>query len=97
MNKKLIRLTESDLHRIVKESVNSILVNGGYISKEVEPYFRAASKDQLESVICTWAKDTQYKDAVVELIGCLKHWIHIPNDIYADYHENAWENKYGQQ
>ena len=25
MNKKLIRLTESDLHRIVKESVNSIL------------------------------------------------------------------------
>ena len=25
MNKKLIRLTESDLHRIVKESVNKIL------------------------------------------------------------------------
>ena len=25
MNKKLIRLTESDLHRIVKESVNEIL------------------------------------------------------------------------
>jgi hypothetical protein len=32
MNKKLIRLTESDLHRIVKESVNRILIetNGGY-------------------------------------------------------------------
>lgn len=32
MNKKLIRLTESDLHRIVKESVNKILketYNGG--------------------------------------------------------------------
>ena len=27
MNKKLIRLTESDLHRIVKESVNSILMD----------------------------------------------------------------------
>lgn len=27
MNKKLIRLTESDLHNIVKESVNKILVN----------------------------------------------------------------------
>ena len=26
MNKKLIRLTESDLHRIVKESVNKILM-----------------------------------------------------------------------
>ena len=25
MNKKLIRLTESDLHRIVKESVNKVL------------------------------------------------------------------------
>ena len=25
MNKKLIRLTESDLHRIVKESVNRVL------------------------------------------------------------------------
>jgi hypothetical protein len=32
MNKKLIRLTESDIHRIVKESVNRILIetNGGY-------------------------------------------------------------------
>ena len=27
MDKKLIRLTESDLHRIVKESVNAILIN----------------------------------------------------------------------
>ena len=28
MNKKLIRLTESDLHRIVKESVNKTLKEG---------------------------------------------------------------------
>ena len=28
MNKKLIRLTEQDLHRIVKESVNKILKEG---------------------------------------------------------------------
>ena len=28
MNKKLIRLTESDLHRIVKESVKKILTEG---------------------------------------------------------------------
>ena len=27
--KKLIRLTESDLHRIVKESVNKVLCNEG--------------------------------------------------------------------
>jgi hypothetical protein len=29
MNKKLIRSTESDLHRIVKESVNKVLREGG--------------------------------------------------------------------
>jgi len=29
MNKKLIRLTENDLHRIVKESVNRVLYNEG--------------------------------------------------------------------
>lgn len=29
--KKLIRLTESDLHRIVKESVNKILNEGGHL------------------------------------------------------------------
>ena len=28
MNKKLIRLTESDLHKIVKESVNKVLNEG---------------------------------------------------------------------
>ena len=33
MNKKLIRLTESDLHRIVKESVNKVL-----LKEDFEPY-----------------------------------------------------------
>lgn len=30
MNKKLIRLTEADLHKIVKESINRILKEDGY-------------------------------------------------------------------
>ena len=30
MNKKLIRLTESDLHRIVKESLNRVLKESKY-------------------------------------------------------------------
>jgi hypothetical protein len=38
MNKKLIRLTEQDLHRIVKESVNSIL--------NEESYRKAAKKGE---------------------------------------------------
>jgi len=34
MNKKLIRLTESDLHKIVKESVDRILANASLIGKK---------------------------------------------------------------
>lgn len=34
MNKKLIRLTESDLHRIVKESVNRVLNESYYNSSD---------------------------------------------------------------
>ena len=35
-NKKLIRLTESDLHRIVKESVNRVLNEGYNIPKNLD-------------------------------------------------------------
>lgn len=34
MNKKLIRLTESDLHRIVKKSVNRVMKEGVEFSSE---------------------------------------------------------------
>lgn len=36
MNKKLIRLTESDLHRIVKESVKKVLKEGVFDSKRIQ-------------------------------------------------------------
>ena len=36
MNKKLIRLTEGDLHKIVKESVNKILKEGNTMDKSEE-------------------------------------------------------------
>lgn len=36
MNKKLIRLTESDLHKIVKESVNRVLREDKYWNPEYE-------------------------------------------------------------
>lgn len=38
MNKKLIRLTENDLHRIVKESVNKILKEYSYDYMNKEYY-----------------------------------------------------------
>ena len=34
MNKKLIRLTEADLHRIVRESVNKVLNEGKYVNNK---------------------------------------------------------------
>ena len=36
MNKKLIRLTEQDLHRIVKESVNRVLRESAYDMNSLE-------------------------------------------------------------
>ena len=54
MNKKLIRLTESDLHRIIKESVNRILkesIEGDFescadkSSKEYQEGFQEGIKD----------------------------------------------------
>ena len=38
MNKKLIRLTESDLHRIVKESVDKILSESDYWREAEDNY-----------------------------------------------------------
>lgn len=37
MNKKLIRLTESDLHRIVKESVNRVLREDTKVQRKKDP------------------------------------------------------------
>ena len=42
MNKRLIRLTESDLHRIVKESVNRILKEDFKHNKEAERLHKQA-------------------------------------------------------
>lgn len=38
MNKKVIRITESDLHKIVKESVNKILIEAQSEGVQVRPY-----------------------------------------------------------
>ena len=50
MNKKLIRLTESDLHKIVKESVNRVMKEGAEFSSEdpQEEYMYYQNKLQQE-------------------------------------------------
>ena len=40
MNKKLIRLTESDLHRIVKESVKRAINEGNYFNHQADEFGR---------------------------------------------------------
>ena len=57
MNKKLIRLTESDLHRIVKESLNRVLKESKYedgydsgqflCQTQIEMYGEEAAKEKI--------------------------------------------------
>lgn len=50
MSKKLIRLTESDLHRIVKESVNRILKEGLYDTDEDNEIYDVGYEDKYRVV-----------------------------------------------
>ena len=67
MKKKIIRLTESDLHKIVKESVCKILVNEGLLSglfgkkKEISsPQVEEGPQDHVYSVKeMQWLYDNQ--------------------------------------
>ena len=69
MNKKLIRLTESDLHRIVKESVNRILREGrgqlgGLVNTATEKFneFYMAHKDACISHINAVKEGGEFND-----------------------------------
>lgn len=52
MDKKLIRLTESDLHRIIKESVNKILMEekteGVYVKRYTENVFAVGNNSNVK-------------------------------------------------
>lgn len=58
MNKKLIRLTEGDLHKIVKESVNRVLNE-----QMTEDFLVRFAKDKLNAII-TAIEEGVYKDAL---------------------------------
>ena len=82
MNKKLIRLTESDLHRIVKESVNRVLKEGVPMpptakDRGFEEFLRnkqngessSASVDRAYEYMCGHAEEMQQKiDDIIEFI-----------------------------
>ena len=64
MNKKLIRLTESDLHKIVKESVNRVLNENG------DPYLEELAKEF----------NYYYSEAIQNLQGLLKAYNKLPEE-----------------
>lgn len=87
MNKKLIRLTESDLHRIVKESVNRVLKENVYngLQQEVEQIVTS-----MGSNIEEWLNDTRF----VDQHGCDGYIFRNEKDavnsiLYGDGHQNA--------
>ena len=86
MNKKRIRLTESDLHRIVKESVKRVLNEGdkyggylGEVSKSIN-YFHSNAMENLENLIKAYEEipeeyspmQTSHIAMVHKAIECLK-------------------------
>jgi hypothetical protein len=64
MNKKLIRLTESDLHRIVKESVRKTLY------ESVDPYLEELAKEM----------NYYHSEAMQNLQGLLKTYNKLPEE-----------------
>ena len=65
LNKKLIRLTESDLHRIVKESVNKIINESMYQDSydwTLSTLDRRLKKHSIEDVISFAKKELQFMD-----------------------------------
>lgn len=49
MNKKLIRLTEGDLHRIVKESVNNVLTEHDGTYETIDDYYESFYENVLQA------------------------------------------------
>ena len=64
MNKKLIRLTESDLHRIVKESVKKALYESG------DPYLEELAKEF----------NYYHSEAIQNLQGLMKAYNKLPEE-----------------
>lgn len=73
-NKKTIRLTESDLHRIISESIKKVLKEGRGTLKDCLPYavdkfnsFYVANKEKLDMYIANLKASGNYKDLETRL------------------------------
>jgi len=93
MAKKLIRLTEQDLHRIVKESVNMILKEGNYaqdkarncakkwfkLFKNGDPSTKGVITPEIQSHLGTLAR---FEDKNCEKLG-----MKVLENLYGDYYD----------
>jgi hypothetical protein len=97
MNKKLVRLTESDLHRIVKESAKRILKEGGLrvnygtdnesLEKKWLVYERLVhkiieAKDDLKRITGNQGSDTPYYQKKDEMLW---NFAHALDEVLAEY------------
>ena len=87
-NKKLIRLTESDLHRIVRESVNNILTEGnGRVIDELEEAY-SILKGITESGFIPFASpspsstENELKMAIVEAMRMIDKSKYLYTQLY---------------
>ena len=93
MNKKLIRLTESDLHRIVKESVNRIVE--GANDERFLPYLQK-TYDRLETEYKNWQFATYKPQGIDDVIDAISAAMISVRDIIKKIESNdnipTWED-----
>ena len=86
MNKKLIRLTESDLHQIVKESVNDILSEGGFFGniRRKMNIAKVGAQDALrgDKLSSKYANAT-LADRLSKLVNCLVNRVNVMVEMFA--------------
>lgn len=80
MNKKLIRLTESDLHKVIKESVNKVLTELDW-----KTYAHAAKKAREQGRDSKWDFDRATERALDKQYGG-HHLVGTENETYQDFH-----------
>ncbi len=77
MNKKLIRLTESDLHRIVKESVNRILKESNELPRNGWKFLKTWQLEIRHNGDLVYAIENRPKDGEVWLLTNMHDGYHV--------------------
>jgi hypothetical protein len=93
--KKLVRLTESDLHRIVKESVNKVLYNEGIGDrlKGAVSGFRSGNNQQMAnsedaSTLDMWVKTAQRVQTPEQAMQFVRNFVN--NALANKRHQYDW-------